>query len=631
MTARVARPELAWGAACRDDLAPLRRRCARKPRDGRLWAWRGKAAEESGCPEEARECYERAAALSPQSGWIRALRGRVWHERGDPRGLEELILAARLAPDFAPCRAWLGAALRGAGRHQEAEAELSRALELMPCYEVAHAELARLRGDQDRWEEAAESLARAFEGTPKFTWERFWSLPPRPGGFHTKAWAAWWELRRGRVAAAEGVLGAETPGEPSFLGYIRAEARAAAGGMSEAIAALEPLARACPGPTYRAATGLLRLKAGDPAGAARDLAAALGRNGAEAPWLCGLGEARLRQGRTLQGRRHLERALELDPNYARAQELLGRRLAPGTRVLDVFLNYACQAKCPFCFNPPLTPELIGWKLPFERLAAELVKGRGADFEGVTFSGGEVTLLKELPRLLRLARRARYAHIGIITNGLRLADASYADELVDAGLNFACVSVHGPDAALHDRMVRVPGAFEKVLAAMGQLQRRGVPLVLNYVLTRENAAAAAAFVERFVGTPGLAEIQLYFPHYDGLMAEHADTLGLRLSEAAGPMRRALSAARRSGAEGKVHAYNMPPCALPQELALLRNWEAEPESLLLDPAAASGAALRQESRGRVRTEACSRCGVGERCLGFESAYARRYGTAEMKPLR
>ena len=54
------------------------------------------------------------------------------------------------------------------------------------------------------------------------------------------------------------------------------------------------------------------------------------------------------------------------------------KLELSARMLDVFLNYACQAKCPFCYNPPLTPELIGWRLPLDRVAhqgrpAELVK------------------------------------------------------------------------------------------------------------------------------------------------------------------------------------------------------------------------------------------------------------------
>ena len=126
------------------------------------------------------------------------------------------------------------------------------------------------------------------------------------------------------------------------------------------------------------------------------------------------------------------------------------------KMLDVFLNYACQAKCPFCFNPELTPELIRWKLDLKTVAHRLLEGRKDGFQGVTFSGGEVTLLKELPAMLLAAKKSGYEKIGVISNGLLMSENTYLDSLLDAGMNFTCISIHGSTAALHDKMVRVPG-------------------------------------------------------------------------------------------------------------------------------------------------------------------------------
>ena len=192
-------------------------------------------------------------------------------------------------------------------------------------------------------------------------------------------------------------------------------------------------------------------------------------------------------------------------------------------MLDVFLNYACQAKCPFCFNPPLTPELIAWKLPKERLAAELLEGHKKGFRGVTFSGGEVTLLPELPLMLRLARKAGFSELGVISNGIRLAEESYARELAESGLTFCCLSVHAAGPELHDALLAVPGAFDKVLRALENLAALKLPVVLSFVLTRRNVAEVPAFGERFAGLAAVVEFQLYFPHYEGLMTLHADAL------------------------------------------------------------------------------------------------------------
>lgn len=303
----------------------------------------------------------------------------------------------------------------------------------------------------------------------------------------------------------------------------------------------------------------------------------------------------------------------------------------GGRSLHVFLNYACQAKCAFCYNPELTPELIAWRLPLETVAQTLVRERAAGADSVTFSGGEVTLLKDLPVMLRLARKAGYAQAGIITNALRLAEAGYARELADSGMSFCVVSIHGADAALHDRMLELPGSFDKVLAALSHLRALKVPLILNFVMTKPNHGALAAFVARFGGDPSVVELQAYLPHYEGLMKDNAASLHLTIEEARPSLAAAVAAAKAAGADRKLRIGNAPPCLLPEHRERLFNWQRESGArLLVDPAGLESGRFEEERRDRVKTEACRRCALEPRCLGFERGYAERHGTAEAVPL-
>lgn len=300
-------------------------------------------------------------------------------------------------------------------------------------------------------------------------------------------------------------------------------------------------------------------------------------------------------------------------------------------MLDVFLNYACQAKCPFCYNPPLTPELIAWKLPLDRLAHELIEGHKKGFRGVTFSGGEVTLLAELPAMLRLARKAGYSSIGVISNGIRMAEDAYTRELADSGMSFACLSIHAADPALHDELLAVPGAFDKAVRALDRLEALGIPAVLNFVITSRNAAAMPAFLERFAGRPGVVEFQLYFPHYEGLMTVHADALKLPLAAVVPALTAAFARARALGAQDKVFVYNMPPCALPSiPRERLRNWERESTSLLIDPKGVDDGRFQNERRDRYKNGKCRSCALDARCLGYESGYVQRYGDADLRPV-
>lgn len=298
------------------------------------------------------------------------------------------------------------------------------------------------------------------------------------------------------------------------------------------------------------------------------------------------------------------------------------------RMLDVFLNYACQAKCPFCYNPPLTPELIAWRLDLRKTAALLVSGRDKDYDGVTFSGGEVTLLKDLPAMIRLARKTGYREAGVISNGLRLAERSYAEELAEAGLTFCCVSLHGAAAATHDRLVAVPGAHERVLVALENLRALTLPLILNFVVTRANASELTEFVARHAPDPGVVELQAYLPHYEGLMQTQREGLSLSIAEARPYLAAAAAQAERLGVGGKLCVYNAPPCALPEHRGRLRNWKREGDSLLVDPQGLAGAGFAEERRDRVKPAACEACALQAECLGFERRYVERYGDKEAR---
>jgi MoaA/NifB/PqqE/SkfB family radical SAM enzyme len=301
--------------------------------------------------------------------------------------------------------------------------------------------------------------------------------------------------------------------------------------------------------------------------------------------------------------------------------------------LHVFLNYACQAKCAFCYNPPLTPELNAWVLPLEALAKQLLDHGKQGYRSVTFSGGEVTLLKELDKMLRLSRRAGFSRIGIISNGLRLAERAYLERLREAGLDFCCLSIHGAQAKRHDEILAVPGAFDKAVRALDHLTEMGLPVVLNFVIIPHNIAETEAFIDRFAGYAAVQEFQIYFPHYEGLMAVNARELKVSMAEAVPVLRRTLAKARALKIENKVHFYNLPPCAAPDLGPWLRNWNRDDETLLLDPqGAADGTASQSlEQKPRRKVAACKSCVIDARCLGFESRYLETFGVEGVRAIK
>jgi hypothetical protein len=85
----------------------------------------------------------------------------------------------------------------------------------------------------------------------------------------------------------------------------------------------------------------------------------------------------------------------------------------------------------------------------------------------------------------------FEFVGLVTNGRRLADRSFASAIVDAGLHGITFSLLGHDARTHDTMAAVSGAFDALrtgLRNVSELARermRPLSVSANIVVTAQN--------------------------------------------------------------------------------------------------------------------------------------------------
>lgn len=312
---------------------------------------------------------------------------------------------------------------------------------------------------------------------------------------------------------------------------------------------------------------------------------------------------------------------------------MSRRLPPPSRrCFELLLSYDCNAKCGFCYNPPLTKEVLAQSVPFARAAGQLAKARADGHDGVWFTGGEPTLRPDLPKLLLLSRKLGFRRVQVGTNGVRLASAAYADRLAAAGLNYARVSLHAASAEVHDRLLALPGAFGKALRAVANLRARGVYVGLNFVVTRENAAELPAFFELCLGRLGIRDFDVIFLHHRGMMGLHGGALGVRYADAVPLLREAWKALERAGPRRRTPTLvNIPPCAAPELEPWIADWSrGERGDALARPGAAAVDLMAMKGAQKTKAPACAACSLEPRCLGFEREYAERFGASEFVPV-
>jgi radical SAM protein with 4Fe4S-binding SPASM domain len=154
--------------------------------------------------------------------------------------------------------------------------------------------------------------------------------------------------------------------------------------------------------------------------------------------------------------------------------------------MDLALTYRCQNDCPHCYvgRPADFPEMSTeqWKWVIDR-CWEL------GIPHLTFTGGEATLRPDLEELLQYAEDVGLI-TGLQTNGRLLRDRAYLDRLLLAGLDHIQITLESHDAAIHDAMVGVEGAWQETVEGIRTVVDADVYMMTNTTMTTENVGDIA---------------------------------------------------------------------------------------------------------------------------------------------
>jgi molybdenum cofactor biosynthesis enzyme MoaA len=286
----------------------------------------------------------------------------------------------------------------------------------------------------------------------------------------------------------------------------------------------------------------------------------------------------------------------------------------------------CNQDCTFCFVNREAPNASP-----DELAKAVDLAIARDVGAVVFTGGEPTLSKHLPSLVKRATAGGVPCRGIQTNALRLADKELTDRLVDAGLNHAHVSMHSSDPAEYLKITGF-GTPEEAAQGIRHLASGGVELSISLVICQANAGNMRETVAFIYRQAPLARVVVAVAReQQGLTRPWDDTL-VRCDRAATALGEALTCADELGLSMDVAGTCcVPPCVLDEPI--LKSYG---RLFLMGHREANWHTIDDDDTDTAHTvsndfaPACEECALKTRCPGITRAYLERHGESEFVPL-
>jgi cyclic pyranopterin phosphate synthase len=288
-------------------------------------------------------------------------------------------------------------------------------------------------------------------------------------------------------------------------------------------------------------------------------------------------------------------------------------------LLDVILTYDCNLACNYC---TISQGMRGRALTTAAVVDALHRGRARGYDAVSFTGGEPTLRRDLPGLVRVARTLGYLEIKIQSNGLLFAHAANVDRLASAGANLFHVSIQTHVEATYDRMVRKAGAYPLMVAGLRNLVARGVPLRADVIITRETYPRLPDAV-CWLAAEGVRRVDFWYVSLTDGNRENVESLP-RMSEAVPFLREALAAARALGMQAR--SLHVPRCLLGADAG--HAWDPGADRVRVITPNAAFDLDESKLAGQVHAAACDAGGAHRSvCPGVRPDYLERHGDGEL----
>jgi molybdenum cofactor biosynthesis enzyme MoaA len=148
----------------------------------------------------------------------------------------------------------------------------------------------------------------------------------------------------------------------------------------------------------------------------------------------------------------------------------------GRAILQV--TFKCNMACRVCFLGDFKKHLIDFEPTLQEIEDAV---KESDCRSYTISGAEATCREDLFEIIRILKR-RKKIVGLITNGVKLADPDYAKQLKESGVDEVTVQFSGFDSKA-EKLLRGSDSISVKLQALENLKELRIPAYINMLVAK----------------------------------------------------------------------------------------------------------------------------------------------------
>jgi pyruvate-formate lyase-activating enzyme len=291
-------------------------------------------------------------------------------------------------------------------------------------------------------------------------------------------------------------------------------------------------------------------------------------------------------------------------------------------------TYVCDEDCLMCGVPKSTRS-AGLHFEESELRRVVDQMHLRDTDILTLSGGEPLLSPHFAEICRYVAARFGCRIWVLSNGRRLKSLDFASQLSDVGISKFIIPVFSHRAETHDAITQRKGSFLHTMKGLENLSSLKIPFNVKFIATRANYADLVdtyLFIrEKFPSSRFIFSGLTYF----GEAVANIAQVGLRYTEVAGPLNRALDVAVSRG--DLLPVFMFPMCLVDPYYWSHYNVAAF-EEVVVAPDHRDHADGRSLANTGPKPRKCHDCRMRGRCVfGWKLAYHAAFGDSEFRPIQ